>query len=113
MNVRTIEYSVVALGQVDGREREHERVQERAGGGPDEGAHAADDHDDERVQEPLAVLAAGDVPPWEPPTAPPKAARAEPTTNATAKTNWMFTPRADVMCWSSTPARMTMPMRVR
>ena len=51
--------------------------------------------------------------PCEAPTTPPKAASDEPTTNAIAKVSWMLTPSAEVICWSSTPARITMPVRVR
>jgi hypothetical protein len=49
----------------------------------------------------------------EPPIAPPMPASAEPTTKATAKVNWMLMPIAETMSRSSTPARMTMPVRVR
>jgi hypothetical protein len=49
----------------------------------------------------------------EPHTTAPKAASAEPTTKAIAKVRWMLIPSADVIFWSSTPARMTMPVFVR
>ena len=50
---------------------------------------------------------------WDAPTAPPKAASAEPTTNAIANVRWMLMPSAEVIWRSSTPARITMPVRVR
>jgi hypothetical protein len=55
----------------------------------------------------------GATAPCDAPTTPPKAARDEPTTNAIAKVSWMLTPRAEVIWRSSTPARITMPVRVR
>ena len=79
---------------------------------PMQRSHAADDHDDERVQQPLAVLARRDVA-LRGATTPPNAASAEPTRNASAKTNWMLRPSAEVICRSSTPARITIPVRVR
>ena len=64
-NVRTIEYwvqhSIPVVGRYDGREGEHEGEQDRARGRAEERAHAADDHDHERVQQPLAVLSRRDV----------------------------------------------------
>ena len=51
--------------------------------------------------------------PWEAPTTPPKAASAEPTTKAIANVSWMLMPSAETMARSSTPARITMPVRVR
>ena len=50
---------------------------------------------------------------WEAQTTAPNAASAEPSTNAIAKVRWMLIPSADVIFWSSTPARMTMPVFVR
>ena len=44
---------------------------------------------------------------------PPKPASAEPTTKAIAKVSWMLMPIAETMSRSSTPARMTIPLRVR
>ena len=43
----------------------------------------------------------------------PMPASAEPTKNAIMKTRWMLTPSAETIARSSTPARMTMPVRVR
>ena len=44
---------------------------------------------------------------------PPRPASAEPTMNAIANVSWMLIPSAETMARSSTPARMTMPVRVR
>ena len=49
----------------------------------------------------------------DPPMTPPKPANAEPTTNAIANVSWMLMPIAETMSRSSTPARMTIPVRVR
>jgi hypothetical protein len=46
-------------------------------------------------------------------TTPPNAASAEPITNAIANVIWMLIPSAEVMSRSSTPARITIPVRVR
>ena len=43
----------------------------------------------------------------------PMPASIEPTKNAIRKTRWMLTPSAETIARSSTPARMTMPVRVR
>ena len=43
---------------------------------------------------------------------PPKPARAAPTRNAIANVTWMFTPIAETICRSSTPARIVIPVRV-
>ena len=43
---------------------------------------------------------------------PPKPASADPTTKAIANVSWMLMPIAETMSRSSTPARMTMPLRV-
>ena len=40
-------------------------------------------------------------------------ASAEPTKNAIMNTRWMLTPSAATIARSSTPARITMPVRVR
>ena len=49
----------------------------------------------------------------EPPITPPRPASPEPTANAIANVSWMLIPIAETMSRSSTPARMTMPVRVR
>ena len=49
---------------------------------------------------------------WEAQTTAPSAASAEPTTNAIANVFWMLIPSAEVICSSSTPARITMPVFV-
>ena len=72
----------------------------------------ADDHDDERVQQPLAVLA-GATSPCEAPTTPPNAARAEPTTNATAKVELDADAERRRHLAVVDPARITIPVRVR
>ena len=56
-------------------------------------AHPADDHDDQRVQQPLGVVARCEAA-NEPPITPPMPARREPTKNAIAKTSWMLMPSA-------------------
>ncbi len=100
-NVRTIEYCVQqsfpTVGRYAAENMKHEPVQQGAGSGPEQRAHAADDDDDERVEEPLSVLELGDV----------ALRRAHdgirsrrvpaPTTNAIAKTTWMLMPSADVI----------------
>jgi hypothetical protein len=48
-----------------------------------------------------------------PPKTPASPARADPRKNAAAKTSCTFTPSADAMAPLSTPARTTMPKRVR
>ena len=48
----------------------------------------------------------------EPPITPPSPASAEPTKNAIANVSWMLMPRALTICRSSTPARITIPVRV-
>src|SRR5262249_23973903 len=45
-------------------------------------------------------------------TTAPRAATAEPTTTAIANVFWMLIPSAEVICSSSTPARITMPVFV-
>ena len=50
---------------------------------------------------------------WDAQTTAPSAASAEPTTNAIANVFWMLIPSAEVICSSSTPARMTIPVFVR
>ena len=49
----------------------------------------------------------------EAPITPPIPARNAPTKKVTAKTMPMLMPSARTIAWSATPARMTMPMRVR
>ena len=50
--------------------------------------------------------------PNEPPKPPPRPARKEPTKNAIANVTWMLIPSACTMARSSTPARITIPVRV-
>ena len=57
--------------------------------------------------------APGATPANDAPIAPPIPARNAPTKNVMAKTTSMLMPSARTISWSSTPARMTMPMRVR
>ena len=51
--------------------------------------------------------------PWEVPTVAPSATSAAPTANAIANVTWMLIPSAEIICRSSTPARITMPVFVR
>jgi hypothetical protein len=44
---------------------------------------------------------------------PPRPASADPTTKAIANVSWMLIPSAETIARSSTPARITMPVRVR
>ena len=64
-NVNTIEYcvqqSLPVVGRYAGREHEHDPIEQRSRDGAEQRAHAADDHDHERVEQPLAVLELRDV----------------------------------------------------
>ena len=107
-----MQQSAPVVGRYDAAKLSDERVQERAGGGAEDRAHAADDHDDERVEQPLAVLARARCRLRRPDDRAERGER-EPTTNAIANVPWMLIPSAEVICRSSTPARITIPVFVR
>ena len=94
--------------QVGGREVRRQPEQQRSDRGAAQRAHPADDHDDERVEQPVGVDARREAreraadDPAEP-------GSAEPTTNAMGERRWMLIPIAETMSRSSTPARMTIP----
>ena len=54
----------------------------------------------------------GAAPANDAPITPPRPARNAPTKNVTANTTPMLMPSARTIGWSSTPARITMPIRV-